>query len=196
MPTKLSHETVRENARAYYTEHVEDNDEIHGEESRMLSEHPERFASGDWQIDRELANVFEWKLASSRPWIADRIVDENSTAEIRDAVNNATTAASAGEAMSHLTRRSWIGPAVASTVLTFVDPAQYTVIDRPAINTLESNGYELDCGTSPSIGDYVASYLPLCRELIDEFSVPEIETQDDIPALRVLDRALWMLGSY
>jgi hypothetical protein len=195
MPTELSQERIRKNAEAYYTVHVEGNDEIHGEESRMLRAYPERFADGSWRIERELENVFEWKLHSSRPWIGDRIVEENSRQELREAVDNAVTAESAGEAVDHLTRRSWIGPAVASTVLTFVDPSRYTVIDQRAIATLESTGYELDCGASPSVADYVDSYLPRCRELLEDYSVREIEPEDDVPALRVLDRALWMLGS-
>jgi hypothetical protein len=195
MPTELSQETIRKNARAYYTVHVEHNDEIHGEESRMLREYPKRFPDGSWQIECELENVFEWKLHSSRPWIADRIVEENSREELREAVDNAVTANSASEAMDHLTRRSWIGPAVVSTVLTFIDPAKFTVIDRRAIATLDDYGYELSVGSAPSANDYVVSYLPLCRRLLEDCSVSEIEPADGVPPLRALDRALWMLGS-
>lgn len=195
MPTELSQETIRTNARAYYTEHVEGNAEIHGEESRMLREYPERFANGSWQIDRELENVFEWKLHSSRPWIADRIVEKNSTREIRDAIDAATAADSAAEALRYLTSLSWIGPAVGSTVLTFIDPSTYTVIDQRAIATLEACGYELRVGSAPSANDYVVSYLPLCRRLLQDYSVSEIEPADGVPPLRVLDRALWMLGA-
>jgi hypothetical protein len=161
----------------------------------MLREYPERFANGSWQIDRELENVFEWKLHSSRPWIADRIVEENSTREIRDAVDAATAADSAAEALSHLTSLSWIGPAVGSTVLTFIDPSRYTVIDQRAIATLEACGYELRVGSAPSANDYIVSYLPLCRRLLQDYSVSEIEPVDEVPPLRVLDRALWMLGA-
>jgi hypothetical protein len=195
MPTELSQDTIRWNARAYYREHVEGNDEIHGEESRMLREYPERFADGSWQIERELETVFEWKLHNSRPWIADRIVEENARDELREAVDDAVTANPAGEAMSHLTHRSWIGPAVGSTLLTFIDPARYTVIDQRAICTLEACGYDLSIGSAPSANDYVVSYLPLCRQLLDEYSVSEIETPAGVPPLRVLDRSLWMLGA-
>jgi hypothetical protein len=145
--------------------HMEDDDE------RRAFAAGRRIAAGDRTRD-DLMAIFEWKTRGrgrSRP-------ARNADAEIRDALDLATTARTERAAIAVLTGLGGVDVPVASAVMTAIDPGRFTIIDFRALWSL---GVER---RSPyySVGYYL-DYLAACRRIAAEAGTD----------LRVLDRALW-----
>lgn len=104
-----------------------------------------------------------------------RFVWQNSDAPTRDA-------GAVHDQIKTLTQLHGVGPAIASTILTFRAPEVYTVMDWRAIAALAEeerwNGEaEADIGLYPQ-------YLDCCHSLSEQMSI----------TLRDVDRVLWVLG--
>lgn len=73
---------------------------------------------------------------------------------------------------------------MASALLLFMDPTAYTVLDVNAWETLQDSGnLYAELPTDPDADDYLR-YLGVCHTLANDLGIE----------LRILDRALWVLG--
>lgn len=72
---------------------------------------------------------------------------------------------------------------VASTLLLFMDPTAYTVIDEKAWGALRAAGHvDAELSETPTVYEYI-TYLGVCHTLAKEVDVEP----------RTLDRALWVM---
>ena len=86
-----------------------------------------------------------------------------------------------------------VGTAVASVILTFMDPERYTVIDQHAVRALKHynklEDVDEDIPESGFDSSHYEKYLKICEVLADEI----LEDDYEYP-LRTLDRVLWNIG--
>ena len=134
-----------------------------------------RIAAGDYGREH-LSTIFEWKTRGR----GRTRIERNTAEEVADALRLALLANTERSALSVLTGLSGVDIPVASTVLTMVNPARYTILDFRALFSL---GIEK---TVYSAGFYLG-YLAICREVAEHASKATATTID----LRTLDHALW-----
>lgn len=158
-------------------------DPIFNEEVERLQTLPEQFADGSWSI-KDLEWVIEWKVGRAFVKPTLRHLRSNSEDAIRDAIETAVTASAIRDKVAALTSLKGIGVPVASAIMLFIDPDQYTVIDVRAWRALRSMGHlDQELPDVPTIEEYLI-YLGACWTLANEYDV----------SLRTLDRALWAIG--
>lgn len=118
----------------------------------------------------EFIEVCGWKTVRSRPKVA-----ANSEAAVVDATGRALSAAEEETRMSALLELAGVGVPTASTLLYFVFPADYPILDVRALESL---------GVKPRsvypVGFWL-EYLITCRTLARRAGVD----------IRTLDKALW-----
>lgn len=118
----------------------------------------------------EFIEVCGWKTVRSRPKVA-----ANSEAAVVDATGRALSAAEEETRISALLELAGVGVPTASTLLYFVFPADYPILDVRALESL---------GIKPRSAYPVAfwlEYLSTCRTLARRARVD----------IRTLDKALW-----
>ena len=117
-----------------------------------------------------LRKIFEWKTngrGRSR-------LEKNSDEDIADALRLAVEAKTDRAAIAVLMGLSGVQVAVASAILTAIDPERFTIIDFRALEALGIS--------QPVISiNFYLKYLDNCRDLARKNNV----------SLRTLDRALW-----
>jgi hypothetical protein len=118
----------------------------------------------------EFIEVCGWKTVRSRPKVAT-----NSEAAVREATGRALSAADEATRISALLELTGVGVPTASTLLYFVFPDDYPILD---VRALESLGVKPRSGYP--IGFWLA-YLNACRTLAQRAGV----------TIRTLDKALW-----
>lgn len=128
-----------------------------------------KIKSGEYSREN-LRKIFEWKTngrGRSR-------LEKNSDEDITDALRLAVEANTDRAAIAVLTGLSGVQVAVASAILTAIDPERFTIIDFRALEAL---------GISQSVIsiNFYLEYLDNCRDLAKKNNV----------SLRTLDRALW-----
>lgn len=122
----------------------------------------------------ELIEIFEWKTKGR----GKSRLALNTDAEITDALELASQAATDRAALAVLCGLHGVDVPVASAILTAIDPLRFTVIDFRALAAL-------GCSTiDRSVPSYLA-YLQACRVLAAAHKA----------SLRDLDRALWQWSS-
>lgn len=151
----------------------------------MLTQYPHIFERAGKIPDRRyLRAITKWKRIGS--WESQ--VSENSSRIIRDVTKNAFSDAPTRDAeavhdqIKTLTQLHGVGPAIASTILTFRAPEVYTVMDWRAVAALAEDGEW--GGEAEADIDRYPEYLDRCYSLSEETSM----------TLRDVDRALWVLG--
>jgi hypothetical protein len=146
-------------------------DHVVGDDERRAFAAGRRIAAGG-RAREDLMAIFAWKTRGrGRSRLAC-----NADAEIRDALDLATTARTDRAAIAVLTGLAGVDIPVASAVMTAIDPGRFTVIDFRALWSL---GVERRSPYYPVA--YYLDYLAACRRIAAETSTN----------LRVLDRALW-----
>lgn len=144
----------------------------------MLDHYPQSFQDAGCISDPDqLEAIVLWKFP-----INVRHTRELSSERIRAVTKRAFAETEPRAMATELTDLKGIGPSIATAILTFYDPEQYTVMDPRATSAL----VDLDRWSFPSkakLGFY-DSYLQTCRELATDLGL----------SLRDLDRALWVLG--
>lgn len=118
----------------------------------------------------EFIEVCAWKSVRSRPKVA-----ANSEAAVLDATSRALAADDETERISALLELEGVGVPTASTLLYFVFPDEYPILD---VRALESLGVKARSGYPVS---FWLGYLSACRELANRAGV----------SIRTLDKALW-----
>ncbi|MGY3582052.1 hypothetical protein ACVIGB_001025 [Bradyrhizobium sp. USDA 4341] len=137
-----------------------------------------RIADGEHRREH-LGRIFDWK---TRGRGGSRIA-LNSDAEIADALRLATSAKTELCALSVLTGLSGVEIPVASTVLTVVNPRQYTILDFRAL-------FSLSIDETAYTPRFYLAYLDICRHVAREAS----EAVGAEVTLRKLDHALWQFS--
>jgi GrpB-like predicted nucleotidyltransferase (UPF0157 family) len=118
----------------------------------------------------EFIEVCAWKTARSRPKVA-----ANSEPAVVDATRRALTADDEARRISALLELEGVGVPTASTLLYFVFPEAYPILD---VRALESLGVKPRSGYPVS---FWLAYLSACRTLARRAGV----------SIRTLDKALW-----
>ena len=139
---------------------------------RAAFESGKKIAAGHAEPEN-LGAIIDWK--SSRP--KRRIMTGNTADEIAEALRVAVSAKQARTAVGVLYGLNGVDVAMASAILTAIDPEMYTVIDWRALNALGVKKSWL------TVDDYL-EYLDFCKAKAGELGV----------RLRDLDQALWVLG--
>ena len=139
---------------------------------RMAFDSGTKIAAGHTEPEN-LGAIIEWK--SSRP--KRRIMTGNTADEIAEALRVAVSAKQARTAVGVLYGLNGVDVAMASAILTAIDPETYTVIDWRALNALGVKKSWL------TVDDYL-QYVGFCKA-----KAGELRTR-----LRDLDQALWVLG--
>lgn len=156
-------------------------DDYESEEER-LDALPTAFDTGSWTVNDIAWIVKDWKLESLPDAFSD--FGDNSDDEIEDAIHQATQRTTISGKLEALRTLNGIEIPVASSILVFMNPDRYTVLDKRAWTALYDIGYVYDRGfDNDSIEDYLV-YLGTCRALACEYDVD----------LRTLDRVLWVMG--
>jgi hypothetical protein len=134
-----------------------------------------RVAGGEYRREH-LAKIFDWKTRGrGRSRIA-----LNSDAEVADALRLAVSAKTELCALSVLTGLSGVEIPVASTILTVVNPRQYTILDFRAL-------YSLGVDETAYSPRFYLAYLDVCRHVARQAT----EVVGTEVSLRKLDHALW-----
>jgi len=121
----------------------------------------------------KLRVIVHWKTKRQK-----KRLEENSDAEIRDALSLAIAARTERAAISVLRGLQGVDTPVASAILTAIDPKRYTVIDFRALEALGVT-------TNDRSVNFYLCYLAECRQLAEKYKV----------SLRDFDRALWQWSS-
>jgi hypothetical protein len=123
-----------------------------------------------WYGRAEFIAVCRWKTARSASRVAG-----NSAASIRRATSKALASEDETTRMTELLQLEGVGVPTASTLLHFVFPAAYPILDVRALDSLGVRA------RSVYPVSFWLDYLAACRELADRHGVD----------LRTLDKALW-----
>lgn len=151
-------------------------------EQEQLEELSAAFDNGEWTVDDVEWIVSDWKQEAFPDAFSD--FDDNTTGEIKDAIQQAIQRQSITCKLEALRSLKGVEIPVASSILLFMKPDCYPVLDKRAWRTLYETGYVYDSDfENDSIEDYLV-YLGTCRALANDLGVD----------LRTLDRALWVLG--
>jgi hypothetical protein len=118
----------------------------------------------------EFVEVCGWKTVRSRPKVA-----ANSEAAVVDATGRALSAVDEAPRISALLELAGVGMPTASTLLYFVFPDDYPILDVRALESLGVNPRSVY-----PIGFWL-EYLSVCRTLARRAGV----------SIRTLDKALW-----
>lgn len=148
----------------------QDHAEMHRE--RVAFDSGTKIAAGHAEPEN-LGAIIDWK--SSRP--KRRIMTGNTADEIAEALRVAVSAKQVRTAVGVLCGLNGVDVAMASAILTAIDPEMYTVIDWRALNALGVKKSWL------TVDDYL-QYLGFCKAKAGELGI----------RLRYLDQALWVLG--
>jgi hypothetical protein len=123
-----------------------------------------------WYRRAEFIAVCRWKTARSASRLA-----RNSATSIRRATSRALATKDETTRMTELLQLEGVGVPTASTLLYFVFPADYPILDVRALDSLGVRA------RSVYPVSFWLEYLAACRELADRHGVD----------LRTLDKALW-----
>lgn len=172
---ELTGRRIREAAREYPEQDGVDFEE----EKRQLELLPVAFAEGSWTWE-DLEWIVRWKSHRALPAFRD-----NDTELAEDTVRRALERRSVVEKIDTLQDNlHGVGVPVASSLLLFMDPTTYTVVDVKAWDALRAAGHlEAELSETPTVDEYL-TYLGICHSLANEVDVE----------LRALDRALWVIG--
>lgn len=175
MAMELTGRRIQEAARAYPEQDGVDLEK----EERQLATLPVAFDEGSWTWE-DLEWIVRWK--SNRVLPAFR---ENDAELAEDTVRHTLERQSVVQKVKTLQDNlHGVGVPVASTLLLFMDPAAYTVLDEKAWGALRSAGHlDVALSETPTVEEYI-TYLGVCHTLANEVNVD----------LRTLDRALWVIG--
>lgn len=128
-----------------------------------------KIAGGKYSKEH-LMIIFEWKTRGR----GRTRITKNTDKEISDALRLACAAETERSAIAVLCGLNGVDIPVASSILTCINPKQFTIIDFRALESLSIKR------GSKSL-DFYLKYLNYCRELARSQSI----------SLRTLDRALW-----
>ena len=168
----LTEQAIREAAQEY-PERVDGFDE----EVEQLATLPDAFAEGSWRYE-DIVWIAEWKT----PRVRSKF-QENDPAVVEDTIAEALAQPAVTQKLAVLTDLYGVGVPVASSILLFMNPTAYTVIDQFAWAVLAEHGHlEAELSRVPTAAEYL-QYLGVCHALATEFNME----------LRRLDRGLWML---
>ncbi|MFP5229564.1 MAG: hypothetical protein ACLGXA_18275 [Acidobacteriota bacterium] len=170
MAMNLSFEWIPQDILAARDRYLENSSEMQRERAAFASG---RMIAAGHAEPENLGAIIDWK--SSRP--KRRIMTGNTANEIAEALRVAVRAEQARTAVGVLYGLNGVDVAMASAILTAIDPETYTVIDWRALNAL---GVEKSWLT---VDDYL-QYLGFCKAKAGELGI----------RLRDLDQALWVLG--
>lgn len=148
------------------------------EEDDRLSSLADSFVDGSWTTE-DIEWIVRWKSPRVMGYFS-----KNDPDTVRERVEDTLATRRIRQKMNHLTSLDGVGVRVASAILTFMDPTQFTVMDRRAWQALVEMGYLPEgFATDPDVDAYLV-YLGVCWALSNEHDV----------SLRTLNRALWDLG--
>lgn len=153
-------------------------------EQEMFEEYPDVIADPGYIPNLDIfIDIAVWKLGSnSSPNIAN--LARNISSDVKDHTRAAFAANDLETAIDeNLTELNGVGPAVATGLLTFFDPSQYSPMDKFALKALDY--YGIDLPTEKASAQYYAEYCEQCRHLKED---------TDFLSLRNVDRALWAIG--
>ena len=126
----LTEQAIREAAQEY-PERVDGFDE----KVEQLATLPDAFADGSWRYE-DIAWIAEWKT----PRIRSKF-QENDPAVVEDTIAAALDQPAGAGKLAVLTDLYGVGVPVASSILLFMDPTAYTVIDKFAWAVLTDHGH-------------------------------------------------------
>lgn len=170
MALKLSFGWTPQDILAARDRYLENSAEMQREAAAFES--GKKIAAGHAEPEN-LGAIIDWK--SPRP--KRRIMTCNSADEIAEALRVAVSAKQGRTAVGVLYGLNGVDVAMASAILTAIDPEMYTVIDWRALNALGVKKSWL------TVDDYL-QYLKFCKAKAGELEI----------RLRDLDQALWVLG--
>jgi hypothetical protein len=134
---------------------------------QVMEDAGRRIATGD--VSRpNLEAIYRWKSARRIG-----LLDNNTDAEIEQALKQAMAAADVKEAVEALITLAGVGVKMASAILTAINPERYTVLDFRALEALNVK-------TSENV-DLYAQYVEDCRSMAKKYGV----------TMRDFDRANW-----
>jgi hypothetical protein len=138
-----------------------------GANDQVMEDAGRRIAAGDFSRPN-LEAICRWKSVRRI-----RLLDQNTDAEIEQALKQVIAAAEVREAVEALTPLAGVGVKMASAILTAISPERYTILDFRALEALNIK----DIG---SVDLYVL-YVKACRSMAKEYGV----------TMRDFDRANW-----
>jgi len=196
---KLDTETIEEKEEEYYVKRSKGEFEefkncpLFIREEEKLKRLPNSLSKpfgeeGGWGMN-DLVWIAYWKLRSQL--LKNREDDVKKIFEyVRNLDENQVE-----DKISKLTELHGVGIAVASAILTFMDPENYTIIDQHAVRALKEELNKLDDFPTNSDkwdSEHYKDYLKACVELADE----QIDEKDHEYPLRTVDRVLWSIGEH
>jgi thermostable 8-oxoguanine DNA glycosylase len=136
----------------------------------------------------EIEEIAKWKNREQLYEKVERDVRKNTPSEVRSVTTLAFSESEPERAIEILAchpKLKGVGYAVASAILMFHDPREYTVIDKNAWYALYLLNRVRTPEPPPFSGKVYANYNVTCRRVSSEWGV----------GLRETDRMLWSLGS-
>jgi thermostable 8-oxoguanine DNA glycosylase len=157
-------------------------EDMYEEEVEQLELLPTAFEEGTWSRE-DLEWIIEWKVGNAFVKPVLRHLRNNDDGEIQKHIDAAVHQSSIRSKVEALTTLNGVGVPVASAILLFINPEQFTVIDKRAWNVLRESEYlSQELSDDPTAEEYLL-YLGACWTLANEYDV----------SIRTLDRALWVL---
>jgi len=167
-------------------EHLEskypEEEDMYDEEVEQLESLPTAFENGTWSQE-DVEWIIEWKVGPAFVKPVLGYFHKNDDAVVQEHIKRAAHESSIRNKVEALISLHGIGVPVASSILMFINPDRFTVIDERAWNMLQETKYlSQELSEDPNVDEYLI-YLGACWTLANEYDV----------SLRTLDRALWVL---
>jgi len=152
-------------------------------EDYLFNEIHENFKNRGKLDPEEFFAIIIWKRNASKSKIVQGIKESSETIESLTkkiyGLNNRE------DRLTLLKNIKNIGIAIASAILTVLDPDEFTIVDYRVKNSLEKLGINLPDKIEKDIKNYFR-YVDICKELAQKYNL----------SLRNLDRALWAMDFY
>lgn len=183
---KLSKSKLQEACRGYeetarkLSARTYDSLDSHWEEEQyMLKNFPDDFEENSWNREH-LEATTKWKWAGL--WSNHASATENTDDKVNRLINEAVSETDSTESIETLKGLSGVSDSMATVLLTFAKPGEYTVMDVNAIAALRY--LDMWEGSDEANSQEYPEYLDIVGDISKQFSMN----------LREVDRALWELG--
>lgn len=172
---ELTGRLVREKAREY----PDESPMSFEEEQANLEDLPFAFEEGSWCWD-DLEWIIRWKSPRALSDFEENDVDEGKQV-IEEVIREVSVLKKVEKLKEAI---DGVHIPVASSILLFMNPTAYTVLDTYAWGKLHDAGFISTKEPSTWKSSHYLQYLGICHALAEELKVD----------LRTLDRALWVMG--
>ncbi|ELZ66078.1 hypothetical protein C457_14900 [Haloferax prahovense DSM 18310] len=172
----LNKKEIEKLAREYHKVEGEHNYKL---ENRLLSSLPSKFENSSWGMN-DMMDIMSWM----RPALKNHF-SQNSHSDVQNAVRRATKATDVSDKIEALNEIYGVRTKVASAILMYMDPDDFSVMTNPSLIGLRDNGYSVPAPSDNPSADEYAQYLDECRSIASQNNV----------SLRTLDRAMVVSSS-